>query len=159
MGRRTKNETALKREEYRERIFRPEFRNKSNAAQGRELGVGGNLITKWRSEISASRWREILEMTREQAAEPTLEVDDALFAAARSGDVGAMRLWYEIHGWSPKQNLEITRGRDEDLTAEETVQAIKDAFLSIPEGQRASLLESLKGRAVLDVESEGRGGG
>ena len=172
MGKRTKLEMEVIRDRYKELIYRPDFREKTQAEQARELDVTPMSISNWRREIHPTRWQQILDMTRTQSAEPTLEVDDALLRSAKGGDVAAMKLWYEIHGWSPKQNLEVTRGKDVELSGEAIALAVRDAFGLLPNEQKRALLEELGGvkavegggvvggkEAIVDVLEGGVGGG
>ncbi len=158
MARRLEAEISNIRDEWRRKIFQPEFRELSFTAQGKELGVSAVTISNWRKEIGANRWQEILDMTRKEAALPTLEVDDALLRAAKGGDVAACKLWYEIHGWSPKQNLEVSRGPDVELSPEAVFGVVKDAMKLLTPEQKAELLGQGGSQAVLEAPVVVEGG-
>ena len=52
---------------------------------------------------SEKLWRRIVDKRREQYSERMLEIDNALFLAAQSGDCKAADLLYRrFDGWSPK---------------------------------------------------------
>lgn len=120
-------ELAIKKQEWDRKILWPDFREKSFKEQGEEIGVSGQTISNWRKEISGERWQQILDMTRKEAAAPTLEVDDALLRKAKGGDVGAMKLWYEIHGWSPRQiNENVNKSEFDGLSASEKLAKAKE---------------------------------
>lgn len=139
MARRDIAEMDQIKRRWKERLFQPDFRDLSYADQGKELGVSGMTIGNWRREIHPARWQEILDMTRKESAGPTLEIDDALRRQALGGDVAAIKLWYEIHGWSPKQNLEISR-RDPELDEKGTMDLVRDVIKSIPVEKRLEFL-------------------
>ena len=140
MARRSDVEMSNIRDEWRRKIFHPEFRELNYVEQGKALGVSAQTVCNWRGEIGSERWQQILDMTRKEAAGPTLEVDDALLRAAKGGDVAACKLWYEIHGWSPKQNLEVSRGPDVELSPDAVFGVVKEAMKLLSVEQKAELL-------------------
>ena len=142
---------------WKEKIFQPEFREMSFTDQGKELGVSGQTISNWRKAVKPERWQQILDMTRKDAALPTLEVDDALLRTAKSGDVPAMKLWYEIHGWSPKQNVEVTRGQDKELDPGMVFEVVKEALKNLTPEQKAEVTRMAQETAVLEAKSDSEG--
>jgi len=87
-------------------------------------------------------------MTREQSARQTLEVDDGLHRKARGGDAVAAKLWYEIHGWSPKQNLEITKGRDKELDGKANFDLLRELVKGLSPAEKAELMGSVPQGAI-----------
>lgn len=136
--RRSEAEMDQVRRKYREKIFQPEFREKSAKDQGLELGVSDQTIYNWKSEISPERWQQILDMTRKQSAKQTLDIDDGLYRKARAGDAVACKLWYEIHGWSPRQI-------NENLNKNAEMEGVNESELAakIAEGLSPEALEAI----------------
>jgi hypothetical protein len=162
MARREEAEMIQLRRKWRERILSPDFRALSYKEQGKELGVSDQTISNWRNEITPARWQEILDMTVNHSAEPTLSINDALRAKALSGDVPAIKLWHEIiRGWSSKQinenwnrNSDIENLSDEELKARK-LKALMDE-VSEEELEKA-LAEKKAGIVRLDDLKEASG--
>ena len=144
MGRREIAEIDLLYRKWMDRLYDPGFRTSSFTEQSKEIGVSGPTISKWRREMSNEKWANILKISRQNVALPSFEIDGALYKAAMGGDVQAMKLWKEaMEGWSSKQNIELTRGKDQELTSEGLFADIRDILKTLNPEQKAMLAQDL----------------
>jgi uncharacterized protein YjcR len=81
-----------------------------------ELGVNVKTIQNWNKKID---WEAIKAKRREKYSKRTIEVDEAMFRAAKKGDVNAAKVWYErFDGWTPTTGTKNMDAKDSELLDE-----------------------------------------
>lgn len=69
----------------------------------KELDVKVAQIYKWNAQVN---WDEIKAARRKAFGRRTSEVDNSLFKATKTGDVSAIRTWYErFDQWTPASKV------------------------------------------------------
>ena len=103
---------------YEEMLVDPEKINWKAAQFADVLGVAVGTIYSWDKKID---WDEIKNLRRKRFARATISVDLALFRKAKTGDVAAIRTWYErFDFWTPTQRIQ-SENKISDIDLEEAI--------------------------------------
>lgn len=148
------------RQRFIDLLMEPDFHVMSFAERAEALGVQEKTVRIWWKQCPYEYMAQALKVSREKHAGRTLEVDAALYreATEKGGDAKHKELYYRrIENWEPKQGLELSKGKDKELTPDQMAQALKDALQLLPEDKRAELLREAQQGPVLEAKSEPEG--
>lgn len=88
---------------YAQMLCEPEYADWKPPQYAKEIGVSTQTIYNWDKKVD---WETIKNERRKRLSRPTISVDMALFKTARSGDVQAIRTWYErFDNWTPASKI------------------------------------------------------
>jgi hypothetical protein len=145
-----------------EYLMYPQFHLMSFADRGDVLGVNESTVRKWWKECPDDYMAEALKVMREKSARDSLEVDAALKreATVEGGDAKHKELYYRrIEGWVPKQDMELTRGRDKELDGKANFDLLRELVKGLsPEERRQLIGEVPQGAIEANVERLEGGG-
>ncbi len=140
---------------YLELVHEPEFNELTRPEQEKLIGVDRQTLWRWSKQVD---WDRVRETMKSRYAQEAPKIFGSIVKKATKGDGKAQELYLQYFlGWSLKQNLEISRGADKELTQEQLFQALKDALPHLSPEQRAQLVGTGQETPVLDVQSESTG--
>lgn len=144
----------------------PQWHLMTQVEQADALGVTQGTISQWKNGVPVSVWDSALKVSRERHAQLSLEVDASLMKQCREGNVKAMDLYYRrIEGWVPKQDMELTRGRDKELDGKANFELLRELVKGLSPEERRELIGNVPDGAIelkpegIDEALEGGGGG
>jgi hypothetical protein len=127
----------------------PEFHEMVNQERADAIGVSFQTLQKWMIQVPDEYLGDALRVSRERSAKRSLEVDAALMTECRKGNVKAMDLYYRrIEGWVPKQDMELTRGRDKELDGKANFELLKQLFNGLSPAEKTELVGEGGGGAI-----------
>ena len=140
-------ETAQKSLEARKRfldlLMLPDFHVMNGQEKAEAVGVSESTLTKWMIQCPDEYLANALKVMREKSAKQSLAVDAALYREATrdEGDAKHKELFYRrIEGWVPKQDMELSRGRDKELDAAANFDLLKELVKGLSPAQKLELL-------------------
>lgn len=149
-------------------LLTPEFHEMKGIERAEAVGVSLPTLQKWMIQVPDEYLAEALKVQREKSARRSLEVDAALYREATrdEGDAKHKELYYRrIEGWVPKQDMELSRGRDKELDGKANFDLLKELFKGLSPEEKRSLIGEVPQGAIelnsgaIDEALEGGGGG
>lgn len=129
------------RRRFLELLGYPEFHEISNQEKADAIGISIMTFQRWMIQVPDEVLAESLKRMRERFARQSFKVDSALLEECKKGNVKAMDLYYRrIEGWVPKQDMELTRGRDKELDGKANFELLKELVKGLSPSERAELL-------------------
>jgi len=147
------------RQRFIELLMFPEFHVMSGVERAEALGVSEQTIGRWWRQVPDDYMDEALKTARARHARQSFEVDSALMRECKGGNVKAMDLYYRrIEGWVPKQDMELSRGRDKELDSQANFELLKALVAGLSPEQKAELLKE-GGAGAIEANVERLEGG
>jgi hypothetical protein len=144
-----------KKFKYFEMVKEPEFNELSRAEQEKVIGCDRQTLWRWSKEVD---WNQVREEAKKKYSQDAPKVFEAIVKKAVKGDGKSQELYLEYFlGWSPKQNLEVTRG-DRALDSKGTFELMKELFQGLSPEQKAELLKE-GGAGAIEANVERLEGG
>lgn len=139
---------------FLEMLMFPEFHVMTRDEQGAAVGIDGLTVGRWIAQVPDEYLAEALKVSRERHAKQSFEVDASLMRECKAGNVKAMDLYYRrIEGWVPKQDMELSRGRDKELDGKANFELLKALVQGLsPEQKRELLGGGVEGAIEANVE-------
>lgn len=136
----------------------PEFHVMTTPEKAEAIGIEESTVKQWMMQVPDEYLGEALKISRERHARQSFEVDASLMRECKEGNVKAMDLYYRrIEGWVPKQDMELSRGRDKELDSRANMDLLRELVKGLSPSEKAELL----GNGVvgaLEAKVEGLGG-
>lgn len=146
------------RKRFLDLLAYPEFHVMSEGEKADAIGISLKTLSKWEIQVPDEYLADALRKSRERSARQSFKVDAALMKECLAGNVKALDLYYRrIEGWVPKQDMELSRGRDKDLDARANFDLLKELVKGLSPEDRAELLSAGQGGGVLEAKGDSSG--
>lgn len=128
---------------FMELLKDPDFWCLTNERQAEELKISIPTLRAWKRKITKDEWARFRDQARQAFPKHAIEIDAALIAKAKKGDVKAIELFYQKYeNWSIKQILE-TIHKNGDLVGLSDQDLMQKLLEGVP---RSDLAKALKNK-------------
>lgn len=136
---------------FLELLKTPQFHLMNATEKGELIGIETATVQKWMKQVPDEYLAEALKEMREKSARASIDVDAALYreSVRDEGDAKHKELFYRrIEGWVPKQDMELTRGRDKELDSRANFDLLKELVKGLSPEEKRQLLGNAPMEAI-----------